>query len=117
MYDEAVTYVSGFLSNPGRSSHSRLTLLQSLIVELGLCSPTDISLPCSMTAAKALIKDRAFLNIREYLAVRDQGQDAVKRVMHPSRSALIRDLRRKRNPAPLPVVKRSGLSVLLVSCF
>jgi len=115
MYEEAVKYITSFLSNPtDKDSVCRLTLLQSLIIELGIASS---SLPDSLTSAKAMLKSRAFLNIREYLAVRDQGHAAVQRVMHPSRNALIKDIRAKRNPASLKWVKQNGLQVLLVSCY
>jgi hypothetical protein len=88
-----------------------LALLQSLIIELGLATP---SLPDSLTAAKAFLKSRAFLNIREYIAVRGQGPEAVQRAMYPSKSALIKDIKKKRNPASLKWVKQHGLQVLLV---
>jgi len=115
MYEEAVTYITSFLSNPSaRDSVSHLTLLQSLIVELGLATST---LPSSLTSAKAFLKSRAFLNIREYIAVRSEGPAALQRVMHPSRSALIKDIKKKRNPASLRWVKQNGLQVLLVSCY
>ncbi|KAG6813628.1 hypothetical protein H0H92_009246 [Tricholoma furcatifolium] len=116
MYEEAFGFISSFLSNPDARSNSmcRLTLLQALIIELGL-APS--SLPTSLTAAKAYLKSRAFLNIREYLAVRDQGPAAVQRIMHPSRTALIKDIRKKQNKAPLGWVKESGLQVLLVQCY
>jgi hypothetical protein len=57
------------------------------------------------------------LNIREYLAVRNQGPDAVQRVMYPSRSALIKSIKKNRTHAELKSVKRSGLQVFLVSCY
>jgi hypothetical protein len=57
------------------------------------------------------------LNIKEYLAVRGQGPAAVRRIMYPSRSALIKDIRKKNNRASLRWVKESGLQVLLVSCY
>ncbi|KAF8892586.1 hypothetical protein BD779DRAFT_1196545 [Infundibulicybe gibba] len=115
MYDEAVTYITSFLSNPTeKDSVCHLTLLQSLIIELGLASST---LPVSLTSAKAILKRGAFLNIREYLAVREEGPAAVQRIMHPSRSALIKDIKKKRNPASLKWVKKHGLQVFLVSCF
>lgn len=106
---------SSFLSNPSaRDSISHLTLLQSLIIELGLATS---SLPGSLTSAKAFLKSRAFLNVREYLAVRSEGPAALQRVMYPSKSALIKDIKKKRNPASLRWVKRNGLQVLLVSCY
>ncbi|KNZ75438.1 hypothetical protein J132_02771 [Termitomyces sp. J132] len=105
-----------FLSNPAarQDSACRLTLLQALIIELGLATS---SLPSSLTAAKAYLKSRAFLNIREYIAVRDQGPAAVQRIMYPSRSALIKAIRKNKKNASLKWVKESGLQVLLVQCY
>ncbi|PPQ76624.1 hypothetical protein CVT26_012731 [Gymnopilus dilepis] len=113
LYEEASLFISRFLSNPDAKSDSicRLTLLQSLIIELGLATP---ALPESLSAAKTFLKSRAFLNIKEYLAVRDQGPDAVRNLLHPSRSALIKDIKKKRNAASLKWVKQHGLQVLLV---
>lgn len=113
LYEEASTYISSFLSNPDAKTDAvcRLALLQSLIIELGLATP---SLPDSLTAAKAFLKSRAFLNIREYVAVRGQGPEAVQRALYPSKSALIKDIKKKRNPASLKWVKQHGLQVLLV---
>ncbi|KAL1728678.1 hypothetical protein EV714DRAFT_252568 [Schizophyllum commune] len=113
-YEDAAKYITSYLSNPTKDRVASLTLLQSLIIELGLA---PAALPESLTAARNLLKAHAFLNIREYLAVRAQGPDAVQRVMHPSRSSLIRDIRKKRNAANLRAVKESGLNVLLVTCY
>lgn len=100
-----------FLSNPDAKNDTvyRLTLLQSIIIELGLATA---SLPRSLKAAKAFLKSRVFLNIREYIAVRGQGPEALQRAMYPSKSALIKDIRR--NPTSLKWVKQHGLQVLLV---
>lgn len=116
VYEEAVGYITSFLSNPAARNDSacRLTLLQALIIELGLSTP---SLPASLRSATAFLKSHAFLNIKEYLAVRGQGPAAVQRIMYPTRSALIRDIRKKKNRASLQWVKESGLQVLLVSCY
>jgi hypothetical protein len=132
LYTEAVTNIStyggfsnlheprddlrlhSFLSNPIEGSICRLTLLQSLLVELGLCSIT--LLPATVTAAKVFLRTHAFINIRDYLAVRDKGQAALQSVMHPSRNALIKDIKRKKNAASLKWVKEHGLQVLLVTC-
>ncbi|KDR81765.1 hypothetical protein GALMADRAFT_207176 [Galerina marginata CBS 339.88] len=113
LYEEASVFISSFLSNPDAKNDAvcKLALLQSLIIELGLATP---SLPESLTAAKAFLKSRAFLNIREYLAVRGQGPEAVQGLLYPSRSALIKDIKKKRNPASLKWVKQHGLQVLLV---
>ncbi|KAJ7738496.1 hypothetical protein DFH07DRAFT_841009 [Mycena maculata] len=112
MYEAATSYINSFLADP--TSVGRLTLLQSLIIELGLASA---SLPASLTAAKAMLKANAFLHIADYLDARQRGPAAVQRVMHPSKTALIKDLRKKRNPASLQWVKESGLQVLLVTCY
>jgi hypothetical protein len=91
-------------------------LLHSLIIELGL-STSPSALPTSLRAAKALLKAQAHVNIKEYVAVREQGQAALRRAMHPSRSALIKDIRKTGNRASLKWVKNQGLQVLLVNCF
>jgi hypothetical protein len=98
---------------------SPLRLLQALIIELGLCPPsaTGTTLPRSLKAAKAILKSHAFVNIREYLATRDQGLAALQRIMHPSRGSLIRDIRTKKNSVSLGWVKQHGLQVLLVHCY
>lgn len=117
VYDEAVKYITTFLSNPAAKEDSacRLTLLQALIIELGL-APS--SLPASLKAAKTFLKTRAFLNIKEYLAVRSQGPAAVQRIMFPSRSALVKDIRKNKDKkAPRAWVKDKGLQVLLVQCY
>lgn len=102
-----------FLSNPDAKNDTvcRLALLQSLIIELGLATP---SLPDSLSAARTFLRSRAFLNIREYIAVREQGPEAVQRVLYPSKSALIKDIKKTRNTASLKWVKQHGLQVLLV---
>ena len=70
----------------------------------------------SRPIARALLKSSVFLNIRDYLAVRSEGLDALRRVMHPSRGSLMREVRAGKR-APLGWVKASGLNVLLVQCF
>ncbi|KAJ6513855.1 hypothetical protein C8R47DRAFT_1173249 [Mycena vitilis] len=109
MYDAAASYINSCLADP--SSICRLTLLQSLIIELGLASS---SLPASLTAAKNMIKSRVFLNVGEYLDARQQGPEAVQGIMHKSKSSLIRDLKKNRNHVSLRWVKETGLQVLLV---
>lgn len=109
----------------------KLAFLQALIIELGLYpavpEQTEVaavtssffslpSLPNSLRAAKALLKSQVFLNVRDYLAVRSQGVEALRGVMHPNRSALLRDIRGGRR-APVKSVKESGLGVLLVTCY
>lgn len=47
--------------------------------------------------------------------MRGQGPEAVQKAMYPSRSALIKNIRKKpSNRAPLQWVKEHGLQVLLV---
>jgi hypothetical protein len=105
-----------FLTDPERrEGASRLSLLQAFIIELGLCS--DPVLPASIKAAKLLLKSRAFVNIRDYIAVRDQGLPALQRIMHPSRSALIRDIKKNGSHASASWVKKHGLQVFLVTCY
>ncbi|KAF9452252.1 hypothetical protein P691DRAFT_661408 [Macrolepiota fuliginosa MF-IS2] len=117
-YDEAVDYITSYISNP-TVRHDRvchLTLLQSFIVELGLL--TDLTLlPRSIRSAKTFVKSRAFLNIKDYLSKRHEGQHKIKELMFPSRSALVRDMRRNKNHASLKWVKKQGLQDLLVSAF
>jgi len=127
-YDEAVKFMNSFITNPSyyTSKASRLTFLQALILELGLCE--EYALPGTLTSARTLLRTRAFLNVRDYLAVRAEGVDALRRAMRPSRGALVRDLRGTRRRAegesveggremraPLGWVKETGLTVLLVS--
>ena len=124
-----------FLSTPPQKQKAKsdLTLLQALIIELGVCSASAeeqeggsdgaaqsfahlTGLPRSLRAAKALLRAHAFVNVRDYLAVRAQGADALRRVMHPSRSALMREIRGGKR-APRKTVKDRGLDVLLVTCY
>lgn len=99
-------------SDAKRDSVCKLTLLQSLIVELGLATR---NLPASLSSARNLLKSHAFLNVREYIAVRAEGPEAIRRAMFPSRNALIKNIRKNpKNRAPLQWVKDMGLQVLLV---
>ncbi|KAF8582075.1 hypothetical protein K439DRAFT_1635625 [Ramaria rubella] len=121
-YEDAVCFITSFLSNPSAalssSTYTRLTFLQSLIIELGLMSPRS-ALPSSLTAAKRLLKSRAFINIGEYLSVREQGLDKLQEIMFHSKRELTSDLRKKKGgrKADRGWVKRHGLNVLLVSVF
>ena len=116
-----------FIRNPGyyTSRASQLTFLQALILELGLCE--TLTLPNSLTGARALLRSHAFLNVRDYLAVRSGGVEALRQAMYPSRRALVRDLRATRKSmkgmdgemgvrAELGWVKETWLTVFLVSC-
>ncbi|KAI1787902.1 hypothetical protein LXA43DRAFT_676300 [Ganoderma leucocontextum] len=118
LYQSAQRYVSSVLSAPTdvtTDMPSKLAFLQALIIELGLYTSMP-SLPNSLRAAKTLLRSQVFLNVRDYLAVRQQGIDALRGVMHPSRSALMREIRGGKK-APVKTVKDSGLGVLLVTCY
>ncbi|PIL23830.1 hypothetical protein GSI_13581 [Ganoderma sinense ZZ0214-1] len=118
LYQSAQRYVSSVLSAPTdvtTDMPSKLAFLQALIIELGLYTSMP-SLPNSLRAAKAILKSQVFLNVRDYLAVRQQGVEALRGVMHPSRSALLREIRGGKK-APVKTVKDSGLGVLLVTCY
>ena len=113
---------TSFLSNPSAalscSSYTRLIFLQSLIIELGLISPASAEVPSSLKAAKRLIKTRAFVNIGEYLSVREQGPEKLREIMFSSKRELTSELRRRGgNKANKMWVKSHGLNVLLVSVF
>lgn len=117
-YDEAVNYITSYISNPEAHHDSvcHLTLLQSFIIELGLL--TDLTqLPRTIRSAKAFVKSQAFVNIKEYVTKRGQGPEVVRDLMYPSRKALVKDMRKKRNFASLKWVKNRGLQDLLVSAF
>jgi hypothetical protein len=106
---------------PPGNNGSGLLLLQALILELG-CLPGAAAagkfaipeLPGSMRQAKLLLKSHAFINVRDYLAVREQGQAALQRVMHPNRRSLVREVRKGKR-VPVQEVKKAGLNVLLVN--
>ncbi|KAF9792446.1 hypothetical protein BJ322DRAFT_1029307 [Thelephora terrestris] len=70
-----------------------------------------------MRSARAFIKSHVFLNVRDYLALRAQGQQALQNVLHPTRKSLVTDLRKKDARVPRNWVKQRGLNVLLVTCF
>ncbi|KAI0303367.1 hypothetical protein B0F90DRAFT_1364259 [Multifurca ochricompacta] len=95
-------------------------MLQALILELG-CLPAATAgkfsipeLPGSLRQAKLLLKSHAFINVRDYLAVREQGQAALRRVMHPNRKSLVKEVRKGKRMA-VQEVKDAGLNVLLVN--
>ncbi|KAL0947106.1 hypothetical protein HGRIS_013244 [Hohenbuehelia grisea] len=115
-YEEAAEFISSFLANPvaAQDKVCRLTLLQSFLVEFGV---TASDLPTSLRAAKAAVKSTIFVNIKEYLAMRGQGREALQKLMLPSRAALARDIRKKKNPASLKTVKGQGLQALLIHCL
>jgi hypothetical protein len=124
---------------------SQLSLLHAFLIELGLYTPTSLptppsspangtkadgsaataaagkhspltQLPVSLTKARAALKERAFVNVKEYLAVRQQGLDALRAVILPSRSALRRSIK-KQGCMSAKKVKEAGLNVFLVHVF
>lgn len=126
--------VFSFLSNPLNHKAANLALLQALIIELGFFNPPNGSdsrsdsgrstpsfelsdIPQSMRAARAFIKSHVFVNVRDYLALRAKGQEALQNVLHPSRKSLVTELRKKEARVPRDWVKQRGLNVLLVTCF
>ncbi|KAJ7063129.1 hypothetical protein C8F01DRAFT_1250709 [Mycena amicta] len=113
-YEAAASYISASLED--KTTSCRLTFMQCLLVEFGLASS---SLPASLTAAKAMLKSKAFVVLGDYLAVRQHGPAAIQSVMHKSRSSLIRDLRTRKRGAMVPreFAKETGLQVLLVRCY
>ncbi|KAG7092291.1 hypothetical protein E1B28_008653 [Marasmius oreades] len=115
VYEEAVQFVTMFLTNPDEynTTSGRLALLQSIIIELGLSTVS----PSSVKSAKALLKSQAFLNVRDYLAVREHGLEAIQRIMHPSRSALARSIRKSKKRVSMQWIKDHGLDVFLVPCY
>jgi hypothetical protein len=106
---------------PPGNNGSALLMLQALILELG-CLPSAAAagkfsipeLPGTMRQAKLLLKSHAFINVRDYLAVREQGQAALRGAMHPSRRSLVREVRKGKR-IPVQEVKKAGLNVLLVN--
>jgi hypothetical protein len=105
---------------PPGNNGSALLMLQALILELG-CLPNVATgkfsipeLPSTLRQAKLLLKSHAFINVRDYLAVREQGQAALRRVMHPSRKSLVQEVRKGKR-VPVQEVKKAGLKVLLVN--
>ena len=67
-----------------------------------------------MRQAKLLLKSHAFINVCDYLAVREQGQAALRGVMHPSKQSLVREVRKGKR-VPVREVKNAGLKILLVN--
>ncbi|TFK55230.1 hypothetical protein OE88DRAFT_1732486 [Heliocybe sulcata] len=125
-YDEARKYINRFFTNP--NSCDKLILMQALIIELGLYSSSAATsasssfwtlpdLPRSLRAAKAFIKSTVFLNVRDYMDLREEGQAALKRVMHPNRRSLMLELRHKEKRVPRDWIKKMGLNVLLIQAF
>jgi hypothetical protein len=123
-----------------RDKAAQLAFLQALIIELGFYTPSApapapapvptptpaqgtaplAALPDTLSAARAALKARAFVSVREYLDARAHGPQALAQVLHPSRASLRRALAGRAGAArraPRADVKETGLSVLLVSCY
>jgi len=116
-YQDAAAFITLHLKDPLNEDQKKLQLLQAIIVELGVRQPSSPDIPTTIKAAKKLLKAEAHINIKEYVAIRNQGQPALQKIMHPSRTALVKSIRKKKNPARLKWVKKQGLQVLLVTCF
>ncbi|KAF4578775.1 hypothetical protein EYR36_000582 [Pleurotus pulmonarius] len=114
-FAEASRFITSYINDPEtaqtKSKVHRLALLQSIIVEFGV--GTTSMLPRTITTAKAFVKSTVFVNVQDYLTVRSQGQEALKRILLPNKKALIKDIRRK-GPTPRTLVKQHGLQALLV---
>lgn len=114
-----LTSKNSFLQTSAAAFHAsqgtKLTFLQSLIIELGLMSP-ESTLPASLNSATRFLKSHAFLNLRDYLSMRHEGFDKLQHVMFKSRRALVNDLRKNKGHRQLDRtwVKDHGLSVFLV---
>ncbi|KAI0262867.1 hypothetical protein BC834DRAFT_971688 [Gloeopeniophorella convolvens] len=115
-YHEARKY----LAHPAAAGNngSALQVLHALILELGLPGVAGkfsiAELPRSLRKARAMLKSQVFINVRDYLAVREQGQAALQRAMHPSRSSLVKEVRKGKR-MPVREVKEAGLNVLLIN--
>ncbi|KAL4067669.1 hypothetical protein V8B97DRAFT_2004224 [Scleroderma yunnanense] len=117
-YDEAAAFISWYIAGARGNDHStELELLRSFIIELGVRSPNSPDLPTTLTSARKLIKSEVHVNIKEYLATRDQGQCALQQIMYPSKKSLRREIQRTGNKASLKWVKKKGLQVLLIKAF
>jgi hypothetical protein len=134
--------LSSFLTSPAKaqSKSAQLAFLQALIIELGLyrplvgpptppsspgpanarAPPPLVSMPLTLTSARAVLKARAFVSVVDYLSARAQGPDALAAVLYPSRSALRRALagpEGRERRCTKARVKESGLGVLLVGVY
>ncbi|KAJ3566321.1 hypothetical protein NP233_g7076 [Leucocoprinus birnbaumii] len=110
-YDEAVSYITSASRShlppyPPSITHHRARLIKDVTL-----------LPRSIRAAKKFIKLRVFVNIKDYLKKRHEGPDVVKGLLFPSRSALVKNMRKNRNFASLKWIKNHGLQDLLVGVF
>ncbi|KAG1754436.1 hypothetical protein EDB19DRAFT_1666437 [Suillus lakei] len=113
-YEDAAAYITQYLDAPvEQDDHSaKLRLLQALVIEFGISE----QLPASITSATKLLKAEVHVNIIDYVARRGKDQDALLKIMRPSKSALRKDIRRSGRKKPLKWVKEHGLNVLLIGC-
>ncbi|KAG6335159.1 hypothetical protein ID866_3943 [Astraeus odoratus] len=117
-YEEAHARISKYIACPQvKDRSSELALLRALIIELGVRSPSAPELPTTLTAARKLLKAEVHINIKEYIATRDQGLVALRKIMHPSKTSLRREIKKTGKRASLKWVKKRGLQVLLVKAF
>ncbi|KAH7103821.1 hypothetical protein BKA62DRAFT_670012 [Auriculariales sp. MPI-PUGE-AT-0066] len=110
LYQAAVNFVSKYLEDPAESDAKRLPLLQAMLVELGICSPSG-PLPQSIRSARAMLKSEALVNVRDYVKERGCGREAISRIIFASKSKLIKDLRSRR--VPIQWIKEHGLTMFL----
>jgi hypothetical protein len=96
-----------------RRTTGKLQLLQAFVVELGVSQ----QVPASIKSAKKLLKAKAHINIKEYVAVRGEDQAALRQIMHPSKSALRNNIRKTGKRKPLKWVKEHGLDAFLIGCY
>lgn len=114
-YAVAASFISSYIATPHPKRGEitvRLRLLCALLIEFGV-SPPD-TLPTTLTSASKLLKKEIHINIKQYVAVRNQGQAVLKKIMLPSQAALQKQLRKKANRVPLKWAKERGLEGLLV---
>lgn len=117
-YCEASAFVSRYIACPhAQDDNTKLQLLRSVIIELGVRPPNSSDLPATLTAARKLIKSEVHINIKQYVATRDKGQLALKQIIHPSKGSLRREIRRTGQRASLEWVKKRGLQALLIHAF
>lgn len=117
-YCEATAFISRYIACPhAQDGNTKLQLLRSLIIELGVRPPNSSDLPSTLTSARKLIKAEMHVNIKEYVATRDKGQLALKQIMHPSKSSLRREIQKTGQRASLKWVKKRGLQALLIHAF
>jgi len=81
-----------------------------MLIELGICLAAG-PLPQSARSARAMLKSKALINVRDYIAERGHGVDALRKVMFPTKKKFIKDLRTRR--VPLPWIKERGLTMFL----